>query len=202
MQAASLQVIRMITAAVCRNCKGSGGCRSHPYLSHTNIAKNANFVSDYQHSIPYDNGINPYTHKCERFCPKKNLSEYLLLVDASFYIISQLFRFFQPQATSIFVGHAVFAVALPQLVLVDFLHGVLRCSPVLLDCPRRILPSNIGFLLTAIAVRQIHYIFLFYIGPALGCAINRAPFNFASRWNHVVIRRFIVFTTRISANTI
>lgn len=51
MQATSLQVIRMITAAVCRNCKGSGGCRSHPYLSHTNIAKSANFVSDYQHSI-------------------------------------------------------------------------------------------------------------------------------------------------------
>ena len=51
MQATSLQVIRMITAAVCRNCKGSGGCRSHPYLSHTNIAKSANFVSDYQHTL-------------------------------------------------------------------------------------------------------------------------------------------------------
>ena len=56
MQATSLQVIRMITAAVCRNCKGSGGCRSHPYLSHTNIAKSANFVSDYQHSIPHADG--------------------------------------------------------------------------------------------------------------------------------------------------
>lgn len=56
MQATSLQVIRMITAAVCRNCKGSGGCRSHPYLSHTNIAKSANFVSDYQHSIPHTDG--------------------------------------------------------------------------------------------------------------------------------------------------
>lgn len=56
MQATSLQVIRMITAAVCRNCKGSGGCRSHPYLSHTNIAKSANFASDYQHRIPHTDG--------------------------------------------------------------------------------------------------------------------------------------------------
>lgn len=56
MQVTSLQVIRMITAAGCRNCNGSGGCRSHPYLSHTNIAKGANFVSNYQHSIPHTDG--------------------------------------------------------------------------------------------------------------------------------------------------
>ena len=33
MQATSLQVIRMITAAVCRNCKGSGGCLSLIHIS-------------------------------------------------------------------------------------------------------------------------------------------------------------------------
>ena len=91
------------------------------------------YVEMLENQIPYDNGSNPYTHKCERFRQKKKTSEYLLLVDASFYIISQVFGFFQPQAMAVLVGHAVFAVALPQLVLVDLLHGVLRCSPVLPD---------------------------------------------------------------------
>ena len=86
-----------------------------------------------KHRIPYDNRSKPHTHKCERFRPKKKLSEYLLLVDASFYIISQVFGFFQPQAMAVLVGHAVFAVALPQLVLVDLLHSVLCCSPMLPD---------------------------------------------------------------------